>query len=97
MPPIGRIGDSISCGDFIASGSSSVFANGMPIAVSTDVTTGHGCFPSTSLAGPFASTVFVNGLPVVLQGITQIVSHVCDDVLHGGVVSSGAGSVSAEG
>lgn len=97
MGNVCRIGDSISCGDHVAQGSSNVFANGMPITHNgRKRTTGHGCFPPTTLKGPWTSTVFVNGEPVALLNVTKIVPHKCGKKSHDGIVSSGASTVSFE-
>ena len=52
MTAPGRIGDPISCGDFIAEGSSDVFIEDLPVALQGHATTGHSDFPPTSLDGP---------------------------------------------
>ena len=97
MGNVARIGDDISCGDHIKSGSGNVFANGMPVTTQASKSTlGHECFPPTDLAGPWSSTVFVNNAPVAIKGKTQIVIHKCGKKWHGGTVSSGAGTVSIE-
>ena len=96
MGNIIRIGDSVTCGDHVAEGSSNVFANGMPISTAAKkTTTGHGCFPPSVLTGGFTSTVFVNGSPVAITG-SRIVPHRCGDNVHDGAVSSHAATVSAE-
>lgn len=93
MGNVSRLGDSISCGDHIAAGSSDVLADGMPITTAdTPNTTGHGCFPPTVLVGPWSTTVFVNGSPVALLG-TNISAHKCGKKSHIGSVSSCAASV----
>jgi uncharacterized Zn-binding protein involved in type VI secretion len=97
MGNVVRIGDSVSCGDHAAGGSSNVFVNGMPVThAGQKATTGHGCFPPTVFAGPWTTTVFVNGQPVALNGITKIVPHRCGDSTHGGVATSGSSTVSFE-
>ena len=91
------IGDSISCGDHTAEGSSNVFAANMPITTAAKkTTTGHGCFPPTVLIGPFSSTVFVNGSPVALKGKAKIQTHRCGNASHDGVVTTAAATVSIE-
>lgn len=93
MGNVARLGDSISCGDHIAAGSSDVLADGMPITTSdTPSTTGHGCFPPTTLVGPWSTSVFVNGARVALLG-TNIAGHKCGKKAHAGSVSSSAGTV----
>ena len=92
-----RVGDSVSCGDHAAQGSSTVFVNGMPVVhQGARRTTGHGCFPPTVFSGPWTSTVFVNNEPVALKGITQITRHRCGDSRHGGVASTSSPDVSFE-
>lgn len=92
-----RIGDDISCGDHVATGSGDVFANGMPIThQGIKDTTGHACFPGTVLLGPWSRTVYVNNNLIPLKGKTTIVPHTCGDSTHGGIVTSGASSVFVE-
>lgn len=97
MGNVVRIGDKISCGDTVAEGAATVFANGMPIAhEGKKETTGHGCFPPTVLVGPWTKTVFVNNKPVALKGKTKIQPHRCGKSTHDGIVVTGAGTVSFE-
>lgn len=92
-----RIGDAISCGDHIAVGSSEVFINSLPVATQNKKTTlGHGCWPPTTLKGPWSSTVFVNGVPVAIKDKTQIEPHRCGKKKHDGTVISGSPDVSIE-
>lgn len=92
-----RIGDSVSCGDHAAQGSSNTFAGSMAIThAGTPSTTGHGCFPPTVFTGGWTSTVFVNNNPVALVGKTAIAAHRCGTSVHGGAASSGAATVSFE-
>lgn len=92
-----RIGDSVSCGDHAAQGSSDVFSDGMPIVTAgKKATTGHGCFPPTVFVGGWSGTVFVNNQPVGVKGRTQIEPHRCGKSMHGGVASTGSGTVSVE-
>jgi uncharacterized Zn-binding protein involved in type VI secretion len=61
-------------------------------------TTGHGCFPPTSVSGT-ASTVLVNGKPAVVVGDGPNV-HTCvrkPYPTHGSSVSAGSGTVIIEG
>lgn len=97
MGNVVRLGDSVSCGDHSATGSSNVFANGMPVThQGKKTTTGHGCFPPTVFVGPFSNTVFVNNQPVALKGKTKIVPHRCGKKSHDGVASSASPDVSIE-
>lgn len=97
MGNVVRIGDSVSCGDHAAEGSSNVFANGMPVTTEgKKSTTGHGCFPPTVFIGPWTSTVFVNSKVVALNGSTKIKVHCCGPKCHDGIASSGASTVSFE-
>lgn len=92
-----RIGDSVSCGDHSAAGSSNVFANGMPVThAGAKNTTGHGCFPPTVFVGGWSSTVFVNNQTVALKGMTAIAPHCCGKSCHGGVASTASPDVSIE-
>lgn len=92
-----RLGDPISCGDHLSVGSADVFVNGMPMVhQGTPTTTGHGCFPPTIITGGFAGTVFCNGQPVAIAGMTTIIPHRCGDSVHGGILSSGSPDVSVE-
>lgn len=94
---VARIGDSISCGDHLATGSSDVFANGMPISTSDQkITTGHGCFPPTVLVSGFSTSVFINNAPAAISGISKIQIHVCGKQKHDGIVISGSPSVFVE-
>lgn len=86
-----RVGDLVSCGDHAAEGSSNVFMDGMPVVhQGKKATTGHGCFPPTVFAGPWSSTVFVNGFPVAIKNVTRIVPHRCGKQTHGGVAVTSA-------
>jgi uncharacterized Zn-binding protein involved in type VI secretion len=97
MGNVVRIGDSVSCGDHSASGSSNVFANGLPVTHQGQrTTTGHGCFPPTVFIGAWSSTVFVNNQPVALKGKTKIQPHRCGKRAHDGVASSSSPDVSIE-
>lgn len=72
---IGRIGDVLTDGDVIAVGSGNVFANGIAVSRHGDATTGHGCFPATTMIAT-SSTVFINGIAVIQQGDFNVL-HVC--------------------
>lgn len=92
-----RIGDSISCGDHAAQGSSNVFANGMPVSNELDKkTTGHAKYAPTVFLGPFSSSVFVNNHAVVLKGITKIVPHDKKQEHINAVASTASPTVSVE-
>jgi hypothetical protein len=57
--------------------------------------TGHACFPPTSIVSGCASTVFVNGKPAAVIG-AQCTPHTCGRVTHAGgqrKVVSGSGTV----
>jgi uncharacterized Zn-binding protein involved in type VI secretion len=92
-----RIGDSVSCGDHAAEGSSNVFANGIPIThAGKKTTTGHGCFPPTVFSGGWSKSVFINNQVVALKGVTAIVPHKCGSKGHSGVASSASPNVNIE-
>lgn len=92
-----RVGDSVSCGDHAAEGSSNVFMDGMPVVhKGKKATTGHGCFPPTVFNGPWSSTVFVNGQPVAIKSVTKIVPHRCGKKSHDGVAVTGSGTCFAD-
>lgn len=100
MGNVVRIGDKVSCGDRSARGAATVFCNGIPISTqSANRTTGHPGGRPTTFAGPFSSTVFVEGAPVVLKDLTKIIPHNKKSVGtgHSGVASSGSPDVSIEG
>jgi len=97
MGNVVRIGDSVSCGDHAAEGSSNVFADGMPIThEGKKSTTGHGCFPPTVFVSGWSSTVFVNNQKVALKGKTKIFPHRCGKKSHTGVATTGASTVWVE-
>lgn len=86
-----RVGDSVSCGDRAAEGSSNVFMDGMPVVhKGKRKTTGHGCFPPTTFKGPWSKTVFVNDQLVAIKNVTRIVPHKCGRNTHDGVAIKGA-------
>ena len=94
---VARIGDSVSCGDHAAEGSSNVFMDGMPVVhKGKKATTGHGCFPPTVFSGPWSSTVFVNGQPVAIKNVTKIVPHRCKKKRHDGVLVTAAATCFAD-
>lgn len=96
-----RVGDPLSCGDFVATGSSDVFANGMPLVSGAAQTTGHWVgsdfYPPTVFIGPWSPTVFINNMPAVLTEFTKTEKeiHRHDRSKHDGVVISGSGNVGA--
>lgn len=97
MSAVVRIGDSVSCGDHSAEGSSNVFMNGMPVThEGKKRTTGHGCFPPTVFIGPWSKTVFVNNHFIALKDKTKIKPHKCGKKSHDGTASSGSGTVFVE-
>lgn len=64
---IQREGDPVEPADFHDSGVSTVRANGQPIAIVGQLTTGHGDFPPTpAITG--SPDVSVTGIPVVREG-----------------------------
>jgi uncharacterized Zn-binding protein involved in type VI secretion len=87
---VARIGDPISCGDYVATASSDVFINGMPVAggAPDDLpqTTGHDCYPPTYFAVSKEVTVFVNGRPAAIRGKTRIRIHFCGLSWHDGII-----------
>jgi uncharacterized Zn-binding protein involved in type VI secretion len=97
MGGIVRVGDPVSCGDHAATGSNNVFINDMPVVhMGAKNTTGHGCFPPTVFISGWAKTIFVNGQPVALKGITRIQPHRCGKNVHDGVVIEGSLDTFAE-
>jgi len=94
MPAILRLGDPISCGDRMANGSSSVFANGIPVSrVGIDLTAGHCFTPVPIITG--SPNVFANGVPVARTG-DSIAVHCCPDHgCHSGVGAGGSPNVNA--
>jgi uncharacterized Zn-binding protein involved in type VI secretion len=93
----GRLGDSIDCGDHVASGSGNVFVNGLPFThKGKKITTGHGCFPPTVLDTGWSTTVFVNNEVVAMKGVTTIMPHKCGKKGHLGIVSTGSENVFVE-
>lgn len=86
-----RLGDILSDGDVIVMGSGNVFINGMPAVRVGDATSGHGCFPPTTIATG-STTVFVNGLPMVRKTDTSV-PHACVIVVDFGTVSNSSSDV----
>ncbi|CAH0447970.1 PAAR motif of membran proteins [Vibrio phage vB_VpaM_sm033] len=72
---------------------------GKPAAMGTQPTTGHGCYPPTTVTGT-ASTVKINGQSAMTQG-DPMAAHckVCGKSrpCHASSVSAGSGSVTIEG
>ena len=93
MPAVGRIGDSFSCGDIVAGGSPDVFDHGIPVARLSDPTTGHGCWPPTTIAEG-SGTVFVNGIPLARAGDANV-PHTCPPIpeTHSGNIVGGSPDV----
>lgn len=92
MPAITRITDIYSDGDTQAMGSNDVFANGLPVARLTDMTTGHGCWPPVPVVTA-SNSVFVNGLPAARLADAHA-THCCPDKgCHDGVFVSGSNDV----
>ncbi len=90
MAEVATIANLITCGSFTAEGSTDVYYNGMPVTTAgTPSTTGHGCFPGSVLIGPWSQTVFVNGHPVALRGVTAMAPHKCGRKKHGGIITTG--------
>lgn len=98
--PAARMSDSVNCGDTLAQGSGNVFINNLPAARVSDVTTGHGCYPSVPITSG-SGQVFINGIPAARMS-DSIMKH-CDtlcavgqnlgDDCHQGFISSGSGNV----
>ena len=92
MPGAARIGDPLTCGDFIAQGSSDFYVNNKPISLLGHATTGHGCFIPSKLVQKVAVTFFVNNKPVAFIGSPNM-PHPCPSVPigpHQGTVSKGS-------
>lgn len=73
--PVACISDLLSDGDTIAKGSGNVFAENLPVSVHNDPTTGHACFPPSTMIAT-SGTVFVNNIPILRQGDSNV-PHVC--------------------
>lgn len=94
MPQTARIGDPFAAGDAVAQGSPNVLVNNIPVARQGDATTGHGCFPpSTIIEG--AGSVLVNNIPVAYVGHKNVV-HCCGPSCHDEAIISGSGDVITE-
>lgn len=86
-----RIGDVLSDGDVIVMGSGNVFINGIPAVRQGDATSGHGCFPPTTIATG-SPTVFVNGIPLVRVTDTNV-PHVCGPIVDFGILENASSDV----
>lgn len=91
MTVMAKIGDTVSCGDIIAEGCSSVYIDNLPVALRGSRTTGHDAYPPSVIDGPCTTQCFINDIPVALDGISSIVPHKKRrKPLHAGVtISSG--------
>ena len=70
------------------------------IALQSQSSTGHGCFPPTGAIGPYTTTSYINGKLIQLRGTTQYSAHTCGTVTHSPgarTVSSTAGTFYMEG
>ena len=57
----------------------------MPLAaLTTTLSSGHGCWPARLPAGPFSLKTTINGLPVPLVNYTIYISHICGLIVHSG-------------
>ena len=69
-------------------------------AISSTASTGHGCWPSRLPQGPYSVKTTIQGLPVILTGLSRYISHTCLLITHAGVqriVSTGSLKVTIEG
>lgn len=94
MLQVVRIGDPISCGDSMANGSPTVYANSIPVSrLGVDLTAGH-CFSPTPINAA-SITVYANNIPVNRIG-DPIEPHCCPGAgCHGGNASGGSPNVYA--
>jgi uncharacterized Zn-binding protein involved in type VI secretion len=100
MPAVVRLGDKVTCGSISAEGSSTVFANGMPIThAGKPKCTPHGPWVETEFIGPWSQTVFVDGKRVALVGVTKVKPHKKKNSSkkHSGVAKTGSPDVRIEG
>ena len=96
MPAVARIGDPISCGDTVKTGSANVFVNGIPVGRITDGTTGDPCGAPPTIMAEGSGTVTANGIPLLRVG-DAIVPHACPSSSpHTGSVSAGSPNVTAD-
>ena len=76
MPNVVRVGDPDTGGGIVTSGASTVFANGMPVALPGMPVTGHG---DGAHAGPVtvggSGTVKADGQPVIYVGCADSCGH----------------------
>jgi uncharacterized Zn-binding protein involved in type VI secretion len=71
-----------------------------PAAISTTLSTGHGCWPARLPSGPFSLKTTIQGKPVVQTNRTIYISHTCLLITHAGVqrkVLTGSTKVTIEG
>ena len=61
-----------------------------------DVTTGHGCFPPTTIISSASPSEFVDGLAIARVG-DRILPHTCGKNTHDGVVAAGSTSYQSDG
>jgi len=72
---------------------------GKSLARYTSVSTGHGCWPPTTVTQDLSSTVFVNGFAAGKVGM-KFIAHECHDEVHSDeerMVTAGSGTVFIEG
>lgn len=97
MPQVGRIGDTMACGDPISQGSPNVFINGIAVGRLNDGTAGHGNWvPNYMSEG--SSTVFANSIPVCRVGDMHIGHLTYDNKnFHRTPLAIGSPNVTADG
>lgn len=73
MPQLGLVGRSlVGPGTDIGPGAPTVFAEGVPVSTVGDKVTPHGTAPHTTpIIANGSATVFANGKPVVVQGLSK--------------------------
>lgn len=86
MPGVSRVGVDTAGGPIISSPNSTVFANGLPIAVRGSTIAGHGKSPHSAARMVVSSgSVFAQGIGVCRQGDSASCGH----------TATGSGNVSA--